>query len=129
MYYDETKSHDPEGEEPQPDESRLLTAEEMDKAYKIPDRHMNWPFHLRSSIAQAQDAKTARLVAEQIFDAMEQLGLYHGEAVEEGRPYLYLGCYILRWGKVCEPSMGFLHISDDPRYQALRQKWCGKEKT
>ncbi len=41
---------------------------------------------------------------------------------EEGKPYSFLGCYILKWGKTTEPTMGLYRISDFEPWQAFKKE-------
>ena len=40
-------------------------------------------------------------------------GLYEGVELEEGVEVQYVGVYILKWGKVAEPSIGFRLVEPD----------------
>ncbi len=40
-------------------------------------------------------------------------GLYEGVDLEEGVRVQYVGCYILKWGKVYEPTIGFNLVDAD----------------
>ena len=42
---------------------------------------------------------------------------------QEGKPYSHLGCYILRWGKDKEPTLGLCRLSDDEDWQSQLIKW------
>jgi len=51
-------------------------------------------------------------------------GLFIGDTPpQEGVPYQYLGCYILRWGKDSEPTVGFSRLSDNEAWQARCRDW------
>lgn len=39
-------------------------------------------------------------------------GLYYGEPPIEGKPYQFLGSYILKFGEEDKPSMGFYEAED-----------------
>ena len=42
---------------------------------------------------------------------------------QEGKPYQYLGCYILKWGKEDKPTVGLCRLSDNEKYQAKLKEW------
>ena len=45
---------------------------------------------------------------------------------QEGKSYVYLGDYILRYGKNLEPQVGFYRLSDSIEWQAELKEW-GRE--
>ena len=59
----------------------------------------------------------------EVMDSLPK-GLFIGDLPPEGgKSYSYLGCYILRWGKDNEPSIGLNRISDDEEWQAKLKEW------
>lgn len=42
---------------------------------------------------------------------------------QEGKSYIYLGSYILKWGKEAEPSYGFYELQDTKVWQAQLKEW------
>lgn len=48
-------------------------------------------------------------------------GLYDGESVVEGHRYQFLGCYILQWGNINRPTMGFWRDNDNYLRDAIRE--------
>lgn len=59
----------------------------------------------------------------EVIDALPK-GLFIGDLPpEEGKPYSHLGCYILRWGKDNEPSIGLHRLSDDEEWQDKLKEW------
>ena len=55
-------------------------------------------------------------------------GLFIGDMPpEEGKPYSYLGCYILKWGKEDEPTIGLSRLSDSEEWQVQLKEWGGAD--
>ena len=69
----------------------------------------------------------ADAVIRQIFEELEGMHLFISSTLEEGTPVVYVGCYVLRWGKEEKPTIGFIPLSDDEDWQALKSKWLGEE--
>lgn len=44
------------------------------------------------------------------------------EPIEEGVPIQYLGVYILKWGKVTDPEVGFVEADDDEIIEYLEKQ-------
>ena len=60
---------------------------------------------------------------ERIFKEIETLHLFQGDCPPiEGKNYVYLGDYILRYGKNLEPQVGFNRLSDNLEWQALKEQ-------
>lgn len=60
---------------------------------------------------------------ERIVEEIEKAGFFIADSPVEGKPYQYLGCYILRWGKDSEPSIGFNRLeSGSPEWQSLKER-------
>ena len=81
-----------------------------------------------SMMGLALDGETAWLrqpspKGERIFKEIETLHLFQGDCPPiEGKNYVYLGDYILRYGKNLEPQVGFNRLSDNLEWQALKEQ-------
>ncbi len=73
-----------------------------------------------------QDLKTAKLLAEEIFDFLKTKNLMVSEVPVEGKHYQFLGCYILKWGKTDEPTLGLTRLGEDEEYLAFKSRFGGK---
>ena len=111
--------------EPKPDESLLLTPEEI-KAIRI-EPHENWLdgfWEWNRAIAKAQLAKDQfheRQTAERIFKEIEKMNLFAGEEPPvDGKPYQFLAGYITRWGKDEPPTIALVRLPEHEEWQALK---------
>lgn len=50
--------------------------------------------------------------AREIFDWLKTKNLLLAEKPEEGKPYQFTGCYITKWGKIDEPTLGMIRFSE-----------------
>ena len=73
-------------------------------------------------------AHIRREVAREIFDWIKSKQLMVSEIPEEGKGYQFLGCYILKWGKTDEPTLGLTRLSEDADFQALKARYMGEGK-
>ncbi len=59
----------------------------------------------------------------EVVEFINRLALYTAETAEEGKPYTYLGSYILKWGREAAPSYGFAPFDESPEWQAKLKEW------
>lgn len=61
--------------------------------------------------------------AREIFKWLKTKQLMISEIPEEGKPYQFLGCYITKWGRTDEPTLGLTRLMEDDEYKELKLKY------
>ena len=61
--------------------------------------------------------------AREIFDWLKTKQLMISEIPEEGHCYQFLGCYITKFGKTDEPTLGLTRLQEDDGFKELKLKY------
>lgn len=72
------------------------------------DKFQNAKQKAHELVVTAIRTETAR----EIFDWLKTKNLLLAEVPEEGKLYQFTGCYITKWGKIDEPTLGMIRFSE-----------------
>jgi hypothetical protein len=76
-----------------------------------------------TQVEKAKIEQARKDTAKEIFEFLKSKQLMTSEIPEEGKPYQFLGCYITKWGRTDEPTLGLCRLSEDEEYRSLKEKY------
>ena len=100
---------------------QILSPEQIQEI-KLSDYPITGKHSLAYALLKAQ-LEQDKAEIKRVFERIEKLNLFCGEQPEEGKPYQYLGCYILKWGRDDEPSLGLVRLNETEEYQQLKKEY------